>query len=559
MRSSKLSAWAFPALFALLPVFLSAQVDTVWVNRWTGPGAESDWAYAIAVDDSGYAYVTGKTNNPGTYDDWTTIKYNPDGDTAWIRNHASPGSPNERANAITIGASGNAYLTGYTMNSGAGDYLTIKYRPNGDVAWAQVYNGISNQYDFARWVAVDNEENVYVTGYSRGLSFQNDIATVKYDSSGNQLWVARLNGSGNYNDQGNKVVTDNNGYVYVAGYVNPFGSGTLYDYVTIKYYATDGETAWVRTYNGTADSLDEARDIEIDASGNVYVTGSSRSAGAYSDIITIKYDSLGTEQWTARYYNPDTNASDGGYGLEVDGLGNVYVVGQSYGLGTGSDIVTIKYDTDGNEQWVMRYNGPANNYDTPSDELGGKCMTMDQYANVYVTGVSRGATSLNDFVVIMYDSAGVEQWAAGYNCCDSVDYALAVATDNAGSVYIAGRSIGLGTYYDMATAKYYSAVGIQENKIVSAGRVSLEVRPNPARTSSTISYSLPNAGVVSVSIYDVSGRMVRTLVSNYQQPDVYSVLWDGIDNDFRKAPPGIYFCVLKTGTDHVSKKLVMLE
>jgi len=556
MRISVLSVLA---LLVGVPLFLSAQVDTVWVHRWTGPGAESDWAYAIAVDDTGYAYVTGKTNNPGSEDDWTTIKYYPTGDTVWVRNHASPGSPNERANAIALGLSGGIYLTGYTMNSGAGDYMTMKYRPNGDVAWTQIYNGISSQYDFAKWVAVDNEENVYVTGYSRGLSYQYDIATVKYDSSGNQLWVARFNGIGNYNDQGNKIVTDDNGYVYVAGRVNPNSSGTFYDYVTIKYYAADGETAWVRTYNGTADSLDEARDIEVDASGNVYVTGSSRSTGAYSDIITIKYDSLGTEQWTARYYNPDTNASDGGFGIEVDGLGNVYVVGQSYGQGTGSDIVTIKYDTDGTEQWVIRYNGPANNYDTPSDEEGGKCMTMDQYANIYVTGVSRGATSLNDFVVIMYDSSGVEQWVAGYNCCDSVDYALAVGTDNAGSVYICGRSIGLGTYYDMATAKYYSPVGIQENKLIYAERLSLHVSPNPARTTSSISYSLTNGSDVLLAIYDVSGRLVRNLVDKYQQPEVYSVLWNGTDDNSRRVAPGVYFCMLKTDTDHISKKLVVLE
>jgi len=240
---------ALPAFLILLPVFLSAQVDTVWVRRWTSPDAESDWAYAIAVDDSGYIYVTGKTNNASTNDDWTTIKYDPDGDTVWIRNFASPGTANERANAIAIGLSGNIYLTGYTMSSGAGDYLTIKYRPNGDTAWTKIYDGISAQYDFSKWVAVDDQENVYVTGYSRGLSYQNDIATVKYDSSGTQLWVTRINGSGNYNDQGNKVITDDNGYVYVAGYLNPFGSGTRYDYATIKYHAASGETAWVRTYN----------------------------------------------------------------------------------------------------------------------------------------------------------------------------------------------------------------------------------------------------------------------------------------------------------------------
>jgi hypothetical protein len=558
MRSYKLSVTALVALLVLMPVFLCAQVDTVWVHRWTSPGAESDWAYAIAVDDSGYAYVTGKAEVNGG--DCAVIKYYPDGDTAWMRIYPGTGTATERASSIAIGPTGNVYLTGYTMSSGAGDYLTIKYRPNGDLSWTQIYNGISSQYDFANWVAVDDEENVYVTGYSRGLSYQYDIATVKYDSSGNQLWVARFDGSGNWNDEGQKVIAGNDGYVYVTGDANQFSSGNIYNYVTIKYYAIDGDTAWVRTYNGPADSSsDQARDLEVDASGNVYVTGSSRGVGTLNDILTIKYDSLGDEKWIARYDNPDTSLTDGGYGIEVDSAGNVYVTGQSQGIGTSTDFVTIKYDSLGNQLWATRYNGPANGLDRPSDETGGKCMAIDQYANIYVGGISRGATSLNDYIAIMYDSAGVEQWVVGYNFCDSTDNALALAIDNSGGVYITGRSVGLGTYGDWATVKYWSAVGVEEGESVATNRLLLEVHPNPARTYSTISYSLRNEGAVSLSIYDVSGRLVRNLIGGYQKPDVYSIVWNGRDCNNRSVAPGVYFCMLNVDGDHVSRKIVMME
>ncbi len=557
MTSSRMS---FLMLFVFLaPVILSAQVDTVWVSRWTGPGVESDWAYAIAVDDSGQIYVTGKTENPGTNDDWTTIKYYPNGDTAWIRYFASPGSSNERASAIAIGPSGNIYITGYTMSSGSGDYLTIKYHPNGDTVWTRRYNGIGNGYDFSNWVTVDDEENVYVTGYSRALSYQNDIATVKYDSSGTQLWVALFNGSGNYNDEGHKVIADNSGHVYVAGMVNPYNTGTLRDYVAIKYDASSGDTAWARTYNGPADSLDMARDIEIDASGNVYVTGSSRGVGTSSDIATIKYDSTGYEEWVMRYNNPDTSGSDGGYGLEIDGDGYIYITGQSRGLGTGTDIATIKYDPDGNELWVARYNGPANDYDTPSDQDGGKCMVIDQDANIYITGASRGVASMYDFIALKYDSAGNEQWVAGYNCCDSTDYALAVAIDDSSNVYIAGRSVGIGTYYDMATVKYRTAVGIQENNPISDDRLFLEVHPNPVTTMSTIRYSVKNRGNVSLSVYDAVGKFVRTLVDEYKSADVYSIVWNGRDEHGKRVAPGVYFYMLNVSGQQMTTKIIMLE
>jgi hypothetical protein len=316
---------------------------------------------------------------------------------------------------------------------------------------------------------------------------------------------------------------------------------------------------WVRTYNGPVDSFDVARDIAVDASGNVYVTGSSRGSGTSTDIVTIKYDSTGFQEWVARYNNPDTSGSDGGYGVKVDGAGNIYVTGQSQGLGTGTDFVTIKYSPDSTQQWVVRYNGPANGLDRPSDEVGGKCIAIDQYANIYVAGISRSTTTYNDYITIMYDSSGVEQWVVGYNGYDTLDYALAVAANNSGDVCVTGRSLGLTTYYDWATVKYHSTVGIEADESVAISSILLDVHPNPARTYSTISYSLRNEGAVSLSIYDVSGRLVRNLIGGYQKPDVYSIVWNGRDCNNRSVAPGVYFCMLNVDGDHVSRKIVMME
>ena len=114
-------------------------VDTAWVRRYNGPGNGGDEANAIAVDDSGSVYVTGKSWGSGTGNDYATIKYLPNGDTAWVRRYNGPANSGDLAHAIAVDDSGNAYVTGISAQAALPeweeDYITIKYHPDGDTAW----------------------------------------------------------------------------------------------------------------------------------------------------------------------------------------------------------------------------------------------------------------------------------------------------------------------------------------------------------------------------------------------------------------------------------------
>ena len=133
---------------------------------------------------------------------------------------------------------------------------------------------------------MDAEGNVYVTGYSIGLGSSADYATIKYGSKGEVVWAKRYNGPGNGSDTPSALALDAQGNVYVTGY--SVGLSSLYDYATIEYSPT-GERLWVRRYNGPGNGHDMPRALTVDGQGNLYVTGSSTGVDSSDDYATVKY------------------------------------------------------------------------------------------------------------------------------------------------------------------------------------------------------------------------------------------------------------------------------
>ena len=177
-----------------------------------------------------------------------------------------------------------------------------------------------------------------------------------------EAWVTRYNGPGNGDDEANAIAVDTSGNVDVTGY--SWGSGPARDYTTIKYNSA-GQQQWIARYDGPANDDDMARAIAIDSSGSVYVTGASLNLAGDLDYATVKYNSAGQEQWVARYNGAGGQFHvDSAVAIGVDASGNVYVTGTSDGDGTGFDYATVKYNSAGQEQWVVR--GPGNGNDFAS-------------------------------------------------------------------------------------------------------------------------------------------------------------------------------------------------
>jgi hypothetical protein len=519
-------------LLATIPAFAET-VDTAWVRRYNGPGNAYDGANAIAVDNSGNVYVTGESYSDQTGTDCTTIKYYSNGDISWVRRYNGRVNDHDEGYVLTIDDSGNVYVAGYccyNYNSGtSADYVTVKYYSNGNTAWARTYNGPGNGDDLAYAITVDDSGNVYVTGESPGNGTGYDYATIKYYPDGDTAWVRRYNGFGDYYDYAYDIAADDSGNIYVTG-LSP-RSGTISDYTTIKYYP-NGDTAWVRRYNSTGTSADCAGAIAVDDSSNVYVTGTSG---------TIKYDAEGNELWTGLW---------GGIDIALDASHNVYVTDGGY------DFITARYYPNGDTAWVRSYNGPGNGYDY------GNAVAVDSSGNVYVTGDSPGNGTISDYATIKYYSDGDTAWTERYNGPgNALDHATAIAVDSSGNVYVTGHS-GDFIHPDYATVKYVQTSDVVDEpgyEQIPSEFVLSQNYPNPFNTSTKIEFALKNSGFVSLNIYNILGRKVRTLVSEDLSIGNKSIVWDGKDDSGNNVASGTYFYRIKTKDFSESKKLVLLK
>jgi hypothetical protein len=509
-----------------------AQVSQEWVERYASPTTFSDISYAMTVGADGNVYVTGTAANSTGGNDWVTIKYNSAGAQQWLR--TQDGGGNDAAVAITTDDAGNVYVTG--SSAGGFYYMTAKYSAAGQQLWVQFFTTIG-EGDAGVDLCVDHDGNVYVTGYNVETATGLDIVTIKYSPSGVELWVKRFD-TANGEDVPAAIGCDTSG-IYVTGRSN----GAI---TTIKY-DFNGDEQWVKTYAGGFGS--NAAAALIVAAGNVYVTGTSTGNGTNDDYATIKYDAAGNELWVRRYDGPETILAqdyDRSAALAVDQNGNVFVTGNS-----SDDFATVKYDPAGTELWVGRYTGPNTGGDWAT------AIAVDASGNAYVSGASFGGpTTQYDFATLSYDPLGAVRWTERYDGpANNYDTPYSIAVHSSGDVYVSGGSTGSGTAQDYATIKYSPTVSTSVES-VSASHNALELRsdPNPFTLTTRIRFAIPHRDHVRLAVYDVRGAEVALLVDEVLAPGTYERELNG-----SALEPGIYWSRLQAGALSETRKMIYVR
>jgi hypothetical protein len=553
--------------------------DSLWARRY-GNGGESS-VDGIAADASDNIYVTGFTIVAG-HPKSITIKYDHAGNLVWEKLYDS--TPDNRSIGAGIDQQGFIYIAGSANKNGLDwGVEVVKYNPSsGDTIWTARYDQTSNSVDIPCAMTVDASGNVYVTGYSQASGLIKAML-VKFNSDGDFQWATLYNiplVTGEI--QGKAINVDNNGNVYVAGHCYN-GSSTFVDFLVMKC-SSNGDTSWVKKYSCSS-STDEAKDIAVDNEENVYVTGRTYVGGGGSnnyDYLTIKLSSDGNVLWHSTYDGPAGYTQDEARAIVLDEYGNSFVTGGSSvsPLYYSGDFATVMYDENGNEIWTVR---------NSSGDFGAYDITLDDYNNIYLGGgqaasfctikINNGTVpiELTSFTAQQKDNDVILSWAT------------ATETNNIGfeveRYSESWEKIGFVPGFGTTTEKHdylYSDTKIKDGKYYyrlkqidfnGSYEYSIEVEveiqftqnefelfqnyPNPFNPSTKIFFSLAADSKVNLKVFDILGQEVTTLYNNDLSAGVHNVTFSAGDLN-----SGVYFCRLEAmgvdGSNFVDVKQMIL-
>ena len=505
----------------------SSEGALLWTAAYNGPGDNIDRSTGVAANDQGSVYVTGACYGTTAMEDALVLKYGADGTELWAARYDE--GTNEYIRNLTLDSMGNIYVTAGSDVSA----MTLKYTQDGTALWLGRY--WTGYYGAMEDVCLDDSGNVYVVGTTvqEDDEWSSDIIVIKYTSDGSPVWIRTFNGTASGMDNGRCLALDGQGNLYVGG--DSDGGATSTDYILFKY-TTNGDSVWLRRYNGPVSGGESLPRISVDSGGYVVVTGRGEGQDTNMDIVTVKYAPDGSEQWSARY-NGTANGNDVASDIAIDDSGFVYVTGFTQTT-VNHDMVTIKYTPDGTCLWVKDYNGPGDGFD------GSVAMVIDTTGNIVVLGESLGLGTQDDLVLIKYNPNGEISWLARYDGATSgEDIPRGMAIDHDGNIYVTGSCAG-------------GAVSIVDPvKLGVPARYALhQNHPNPFNPVSTIRYELPQAGEILLVVYDILGREVTRLVDGYMEPGYHQVQWNGLE-----FASGIYIVRLVAAEYSKSIKMVLMK
>jgi hypothetical protein len=531
-----------------------AQIVPEWAAVYDA-GKSFDEARDIVTDAEGNIYVTGLSDVDAGVVEYgaITVKYNSAGEQIWLRRLDLDTNASDQSFGIALDSAGNVFIGGEIfVREGIPQATTrrmfvAKYDAEGNLLWSQIQpNRTRNDRltgDFTA-IAVDRLGNVILTGYGQSSGNQWDYLAYRYRPNGELAWYKQYGGSAGLVDQLQALALDDTGNVYVTGTMG-FGSNNL-DPMTIKY-DTSGKILWQHQFRYPR--IENMRGIQVDASGNSYVTGfmgGITGTDTLAGVLTIKYSPKGEPLWSRLWQaDADSGAIFGGRvtDLELDQEANVYVLtfsGQQVGH-------VVKYNTEGQLLWESTHEFL---YYFANEE-----MALDGRGNIYLAGTYSAV-----WKCLKLNVQGDLLWEVSYALASSNNPELTcwgVAVDRQGNAYFCGASDRKGENLNFVTLKFAAGADGPASVADVAGNDQHSLaqnHPNPFSGVTIIDYMIPTSGHVHLAVYDILGREIARPVDGFIEQGTYRASFDS-----GNLPPGSYIYRLESSGHSAMKVMSVVE
>ena len=445
---------------------------------------------------------------------------------------------------------GGYIVVGDTQSFGAGnfDVWLIKTDNMGDTLWTKTFGGTGEDRGFS--VDQTTDGGYIIAGYTSSYGAGGlDIWLIRTDSAGDTLWTKTFGGS--FWDWATSVQQTTDGGYILTGMMQPsFGGGWN---VWLIKTDSSGDSEWAKTF-GTTDNCDNGMSVQQTADGGYVVIADTYSYGAgSSDFWLIKTNNVGDTLWTNTFGGAGTERShsvqqtaDGGYILAGDT--------RSYGSGD-YDIWLVKTDSDGGSIWARTFGG--------AEEDCGCSVRQTGDGGYIVAGYTESIGAGNfDVWLVRTDDSGDTEWSKTVGG-ENLDQGRSVDLTADGGFIVAGSTYDFyAGEYNIYLIKLDSETSVSQPRSGTVAELAgISIYPNPFSHLTTIAFDVPSGvdGVVSLSIYDISGRSVTTLIDEPMATGSYSTLWNGTDRRGNTITPGVYFCRIEGSSFNCTKRMILLK
>lgn len=434
--------------FTLISAMLCSQAQNMAFEDFKTNDGTQNFFYKniVKTDASGNIYTLGATTTSNSTTDILLTKKNSSGVTLWSKQINGTANYHDFGSGLAITSSGDVYITGAITNNTttlAPELIIRKYNSSGSQQFSTTYSG-AGYGAVGKDIVVDGSGNSYITGAEYNSGFNADILTIAFGSTGTQIWTDLFDNN-SLNDGGVKIGFRSN-KVTVTGAVTQ--STNNYKIATLTFTASTGVRSETITLGSTmTSSVEIVTGMTTDASGNTYICGATEVSGQGFNMYVAKLTSSLTIAWQ-QTYNGVSNLDDQAKGIQVDGSGNVYITGYSTSSTLGKEIRTIKYNSSGTLQWNNVINSTGNNPDQAFD------MEMDASSNIYVCGSISSDINQLDYYTVKYNSGGTKIWDIQTDGNHLNDQATNLAIDSLNNIIVTGESETSTGSYVYSTCKY---------------------------------------------------------------------------------------------------------